>query len=49
MRERSKMVLILAEPDADALTRLDEIVEEYKRRFSQESVLRVTDSACVAF
>ena len=29
MRERSKMVLILAEPDADALTRLDEIVEEY--------------------
>ena len=49
VRERSKMVLILAEPDSDALTRLDEIAEEYKRRFSQESVLRVVDSACVAF
>ena len=49
VRERSKMVLILAETDSDALTRLDEIAEEYKRRFSQESVLRVVDSACVAF
>ena len=49
MRERAKMVLILAEQDSDALTRLDEIAEEYKRRFSQESVLRVVDSACVAF
>ncbi len=49
VRERSKMVLILAEQDSDALTRLDEIAEEYKRRFSQESVLRVVDSACVAF
>ena len=49
VRERSKMVLILAEPDSDALTRLDEIADEYKRQFSQESVLRVVDSACVAF
>ena len=49
VRERSKMVLILAEPDSDALTRPDEIAEEYKQRFSQESVLRVVDSACVAF
>ena len=49
VRERSKMVLILAEPSSDAVRRLDEISEEYKRRFSQESVLRVVDSACVAF
>ena len=49
VRERSKMLLILAEQDSDALTRLDEIEDEYKRRFSQESVLRVVDSACVAF
>ena len=49
VRERSKMVLILAEPDSDALTRLDEIAEKYKQRFSQDSVLRVVDSACVAF
>ena len=49
VRERSKMVLILAEPESDAGQKLDEIAEEYKRRFSQESVLQVTDSACVAF
>ena len=49
VRERSKMVLILTEPNSDALTRLDEIADEYKQRFSQESVLRVVDSACVAF
>lgn len=49
VRERSKMVLILAEPNSDAGQKLDEIAEEYKRRFSQESVLQVTDSACVAF
>ena len=49
MRERSKMVLILAVPDFDATLRLDEITQEYQQRFSQESVLRVTDSACVAF
>ena len=49
VRERSKMVLILAEPGSDSPTRLDEIAEEYKVRFSQESVLRVVDSTCVAF
>ncbi len=49
VRERSKMVLILAVPDSDTTRNLDEITEEYKRLFSQESVLRVTDSACVAF
>ena len=38
VRERSKMMLILAEPSSDAVRRLDEISEEYKRRFSQESV-----------
>ena len=49
VRERSKMVLILAESSSDAARRLDETAEEYKRKFSQESVLRVVDSACVAF
>ena len=49
VRERSKMVLILAEPSSDAARWLDETAEEYKRKFSQESVLRVIDSACVAF
>ena len=49
VRERSKMVLILAVPDSDATQMLDEITQEYRQRFSQESVLRVTGSACVAF
>ena len=49
VRERSKMVLILAVPDSNATRKLDEITDEYKRRFSQESVLRITDSACVKF
>ena len=49
VRERSKMVLILAAPDSDAIHKLDEIANVYKQRFSQESVLRVTDSACVKF
>ena len=49
MRERSKMVLILAAPDSDATQKLDEIANVYKQRFNQESVLRVTDSACVKF
>ena len=49
VRERSKMVLILAAPDSDATQKLGEIANVYKQRFSQESVLQVTDSACVAF
>ena len=49
VRERSKMVLILAVPDSDVTLKLDRITREYKQRFNQESVLRVTDSACVAF
>ena len=49
VRERSKMVLILAVPDSDATQMLDEITQEYRQHFNQESVLRVTGSACVAF
>ncbi len=49
VRERSKMVLILAAPDSDATLKLDEIANVYMQRFNQESVLRVTGSACVKF
>ena len=48
-RERSKVVVILAAPGDDAIGRIDEMVAEYKRRFSQESVLVVVEDACVAF
>lgn len=48
-KERSKLLVILAPPDDGATTRIDEMIGEYKRRFSQESVLLVVEDACVAF
>ncbi|CAI8030397.1 hypothetical protein GBAR_LOCUS17244 [Geodia barretti] len=48
-RERSKMLLILAPPDTSPLDQLNEVSAEYKRRFSQDAVLRVVTEACVAF
>ena len=49
MRERTKLVLILAKPDADGMRRTDEIAAAYKRTFDQESVLRVITAARVSF
>ena len=49
-RERTKMLLVLVPPsDETALNRMNEIGAEYKRRFTQDAVLRVTAPACVAF
>ena len=48
-RERSKLLIILAPPSEEGLRLIEEVSEEYKRRFSQESVLRVVSSACAAF
>ena len=48
-KERSKLLIILAPPDDDGLRRIDEISDQYKRRFGQESVLRVVDETCVSF
>ena len=49
VRERTKLVLILAKPDVDGMRRTEEIAEAYKRAFGQESVLRVITAACVSF
>ena len=49
MRERTKLLLVLAPPGADAMQRTDEIADAYKRAFSQSSVLRVVTEACVSF
>lgn len=49
VRERSKLLLILARPGADAMRRTDEIAEAYKRAFGQSSVLRVITTACASF
>ena len=43
------MLVILAPPGGDAPRLLDEVSDDYKRRFSQESVLRVVQDACVSF
>lgn len=48
-RERSKLLVILAPPGGDGDRLISEVSEEYKRRFDQESVLRVVSDACVSF
>ena len=48
-KERSKLLVILAQPGDDNMRLIDEVSDEYKRRFSQESVLQVVDDACVSF
>ena len=48
-RERSKLLIILAPPGEEGLRLIEEVSEEYKRSFSQESILRVVSPACAAF
>lgn len=47
--ERSKVLLVLAEPGAESMRLTREIAEAYKNRFDQESVLRVVRPACASF
>jgi hypothetical protein len=49
VRERSKIVMILIEAGDAAMTRIDEIVDAYKKRFRQKSVGVVIKPACVSF
>ena len=49
VRERTKLLLVLAPPGEDAMQRTDEIADAYKRTFDQSSVLRVVTEACVSF
>ena len=48
-RERSKVLLIMAQPESDANRLINEISDEYKRQFSQEAVLQAVTDACVSF
>ncbi len=48
-RERSKLLVILALPGDGPAGLIGEISDGYKRRFGQESVLRVVSEACVSF
>ena len=48
-KERSKLLVIRAPPGDDGARLIGEVSDEYKRRFEQESVLRVVSDACVSF
>ncbi len=47
--ERSKLLILLHEPGSAAAAAIEEIRAQYKSRFKQESVMRVTSMAGVAF
>jgi hypothetical protein len=49
IRERSRVLLIWYQPDADSNAKIEAIRAAYKRRFHQQSVLRVESSSCVSF
>ena len=49
LKERSKLLVILAPPGDGPAGLIGEISDGYKRRFGQESVLRVVSEACVSF
>jgi hypothetical protein len=49
VREASWVVSVVHWPDAKSETAISAIVDAYKTRFHQESVLRVSSDACVTF
>lgn len=48
-REPSEVVTILHAGDADARHAIDAVIDEYRRRFAQESVLRERGATCARF
>ena len=49
VREASWVVSIVHWPDAKSEAAITDIVDAYKKRFQQDSVLRVSSEACVTF
>ena len=49
IRERSKILLVVADPDSDLKTRIGTVVNAYKQQFHQNSVGILTSNACGAF
>jgi Protein of unknown function (DUF3574) len=49
IREQSKIVILIYESSAEKEGAVNEIIEIYKRRFQQESVLRTTTEVKVSF
>lgn len=48
-RESMRMLVIWHAPGDDASQRIDAIRGAYKRRFRQESVMRVDEASCVSY
>ncbi|HEX2887558.1 DUF3574 domain-containing protein [Vineibacter terrae] len=48
-RERSKRLTIVVDDAAAARSRFDAVIDAYKRRFQQQSVLKVEAPVCAAF
>ncbi|MFI4966626.1 MAG: DUF3574 domain-containing protein [Caulobacterales bacterium] len=49
IREASKVVLIVLPKSRDAAGRIEAVRNAYKARFHQDSVLLITQAACVSF
>lgn len=49
LRERSKLLLILAPPGGDARVKINEVADAYTSQFRQDSVLLSTKESCVTF
>ena len=49
IREDTKVLIILVPPDADSAPGIDRIIEEYKKRFFQQGVLREVKPTCASF
>jgi hypothetical protein len=49
IREASKVVLIVLPARGDAPQKIDAVRAAYKKQFNQESVLLITQPACVSF
>jgi hypothetical protein len=49
IREASKVVVLVFPMGGGRMAKVREVREAYKKRFSQEAVLTVTQDACVAF
>ena len=50
IEEGSRVLVLLYPPGEPALSKeIEEIREEYKYQFDQESVLRVDEASCVSF
>ena len=49
LKEQAKVLILLVWPDDSALSRINEIADEYERRFEQESVLLTSAPSCASF